>query len=309
MGKALIGRYTSAVYIHERFEAELTFCKYCATHKFYSAGFFLNSAPACNCHVTAQVTRRMFWRRTKRSVRFSARIKREDFAYTRQLPPQNSWLLLMSATIAIAQLGSVVRDLEAYLAVLNDITCTKDELMELDALGAKLADAATSVQKKTGSFRLPHERLGWAASAELRSQAQSTVRSLTLDGKLERPVLFRRNITMIFTGPKDSEFDSEDMKSRKAVTRQRCKRIRELSPDGVVAWAASYTPTSWAAGCMGKDVFECLVDDVELLAAQNWPSVIQETVQKLQNEKALQDSVEFAGFINGESLVLQEGKS
>ena len=99
------------------------------------------------------------------------------------------------------------------------------------------------------------------------------------------------------------------MKSRKAVTRQRCKRIRELSPDGVVAWAASYTPTSWAAGCMGKDVFECLVDDGELLAAQNWPSVIQETVQKLQNEKALQDSVEFAGFINGESLVLQEGKS
>ena len=190
------------MYIHERFEAELTFCKYCATHKFYSAGFFLNSAPACNCHVTAQVTRRMFLAAHKKVGSFFCAHKKGRLCLHATTPTANSWLPLMSATIAIAQLGSVVRDLEAYLAVLNDITCTKDELMELDALGAKLADAATSVQMKTGSFRLPHERLGWAASAELRSQAQSTVRSLTLNGKLERPVLFRRNITMILLGLK-----------------------------------------------------------------------------------------------------------
>jgi hypothetical protein len=34
----------------------------------------------------------------------------------------------------------------------NDIPCTKDELSALDVLGAKLADASTTVQKKTGSL-------------------------------------------------------------------------------------------------------------------------------------------------------------
>jgi hypothetical protein len=34
----------------------------------------------------------------------------------------------------------------------NDVPCTKDELSALDVLGAKLADASTTVQKKTGSL-------------------------------------------------------------------------------------------------------------------------------------------------------------
>ena len=206
----------------------------------------------------------------------------------------------MSAEIAIAQLSSLVRDLEALIAGLNDVPCTKDELSALDVLGAKLADASTTVQKKTGSFRLSREEQAWRASAKLRSQAQSTIASLIDDGKLERPAVFRRNIVLVFAGPKDSDFDSDDVRSRKAVTRLRCERIRELSPDGVVAWAASYTPTSWAAGCMAKDIFECLIDDIEPEWAQSWPPVIQETVQKLRTDEALQNSLEYGEFINGE---------
>jgi len=111
------------------------------------------------------------------------------------------------------------------------------------------------------------------------------------DGKLERLVVFRRNIIMIYAGPKDSEFDSDDVRSRKATTRLRCERIQKLSPDGVVVWAASYTPTSWAAGCMGKDIFDCLVDDIEPESAKSWPPVIQETLQKLQTDESLQNSL------------------
>jgi hypothetical protein len=207
----------------------------------------------------------------------------------------------MSAAVAITQLSDLVRDLDNWIAELNDEPCTKDELAVLDMLGAKLANAATIVQKKTGSFRLPLEEHAWKASEKLRSQAQSTIVSLTNDGKLERPVAFRRNIAMIFTGPKDSEFDSNDVKSRKAVTRQRCERIRKLNPDGLVAWAASYTPTSWAGGSLGKDIFDCLIDEIEPDSALNWPTVIQETVQKLQREdKTLQSSIEFGEFIRGE---------
>jgi hypothetical protein len=108
----------------------------------------------------------------------------------------------MSAAVAITQLSDLVRDLDNWIAELNDIPCTKDELAVLDMLGAKLADAATIVQKKTGSFRLPLEEQVWRASEKLRSQAQSTIVSLTNDGKLERPVAFRRNIAMILRVPK-----------------------------------------------------------------------------------------------------------
>ena len=208
----------------------------------------------------------------------------------------------MSAAIIIAQLSSLVRDLEAWIAGLNDIPCTNDELSVLDVLGAKLADAATTVQKKTGSFTPSREEQAWKASEKLRSQAQSTIASLIDDGKLERPAVFRRNIVLIFAGPKDSDFDTDDVRSRKVATRLRCERIRKLSPDGVVAWAASYTPTSWAAGSMGKDIFECLIDDIEPEPAQSWPPVIQGTLRKLRSDEALQNSLEYSEFINGEYM-------
>jgi hypothetical protein len=63
----------------------------------------------------------------------------------------------MSAAIAITQLSTLVQDLEALIVGLNDVPCTKDELSALDVLGAKLVDALTTVQKKTGLFRLSCE--------------------------------------------------------------------------------------------------------------------------------------------------------
>lgn len=205
--------------------------------------------------------------------------------------------VLMSATIAIAQLSDLVRDLEASIAGLGDVLCTKDELGALDVLAARLADTSRTVQRKTGSEQ------AWTASAKLRSQAQATIASLIHDGKLERPAVFRRNILLVFAGPKGSSFDSDDVRARKAATRPRCERILKLSPDGLVAWAASYTPTSWAAGCMAKDIFECLVEDNEFKSAQNWPTVIQQTVQKLQTDESLQNSVGYGEFMSGESFM------
>jgi hypothetical protein len=59
----------------------------------------------------------------------------------------------ISAAIAIVQLSSLVQDLEASIAGLNNVLYTKDELSILDILGTKLADISTTIQKKTGLFR------------------------------------------------------------------------------------------------------------------------------------------------------------
>jgi hypothetical protein len=66
----------------------------------------------------------------------------------------------------------------------------------------------------------------------------------------------------------------------------------------------------WATGIMGKDIFECLIDDIEPDSALSWPTVIQETIQKLRtDEETLQSSVEYGEFIQGEYVdCMQNGR-
>ncbi|KAF2849442.1 hypothetical protein T440DRAFT_360076, partial [Plenodomus tracheiphilus IPT5] len=110
----------------------------------------------------------------------------------------------------------------------------------------------------------------WEESKEHRSNAQSLRGDLFAKGRLKNPHIFRRNVITIFGGPKDSKFDSEDMKIRKESTRERCKLIQGLSVDGVISWAVAYPPTLWAGGSMAFDVFSCLLDDIEPELVQAW---------------------------------------
>jgi hypothetical protein len=162
----------------------------------------------------------------------------------------------MSAAVAITQLGNLVRDLESWIKELIDAPCTEDEISALSVMGGKLADATTFIQKKTGTFTPNLQRqVGeqvWAASEKLRSQSHATIASLAKGDKLQRAVVFRRNIELIFTGPKVKIFDSEAIKARKLVTSQRCEEIRKLNPYKIVIWAASYAPTLWTGGQIGQ---------------------------------------------------------
>ena len=68
------------------------------------------------------------------------------------------------AAQVIAQLSSLVRDLEFWLANFSDVPCTNDEVAELDALGVRLAGAGVTVQKKTGALRPSREEQAWEAT-------------------------------------------------------------------------------------------------------------------------------------------------
>ncbi|KAM3549489.1 hypothetical protein ARSEF4850_008827 [Beauveria asiatica] len=54
----------------------------------------------------------------------------------------------------------------------------------------------------------------------------------------------------------------------------------------------------WAAGSMAKDMFDCLIDDIEPASAQSWPAVILETLQKLRNDDSLKNSPEYSNFVD-----------
>ena|SRR3569833_2185 len=203
------------------------------------------------------------------------------------------------ADVLISKLSTAIRDLESLLTGLDVLSCTDDELELLDALGTRLVDAATTVRKKTGSFRSFREEQAWKSTEELRSHGKSTIAALIKDGVLKRPTVFGRTVVTIFSGPKDAVLDSVETKARKAATRQRCEIIRKLDPDGVVAWAAAYPPTSWAVGVMGKDAFDCLVDDIEPESVQRWPPAVHEALHKLRDDTVLRSSVEYGRFMSG----------
>jgi hypothetical protein len=94
-------------------------------------------------------------------------------------------------------------------------------------------------------------------SEEHRSKAQSCRGDLFAKGRLKQPVIFRRNIITRFEGPKDSKFDSEDVKFRKESTRKRSELIRGLSPECVedmhnIACACFDVREVFAPNCGGE---------------------------------------------------------
>ena len=210
------------------------------------------------------------------------------------------------ATI-IERLSGIVQDVENLTMSLAGSSRVSDESHKLDALAAKLGDAAVAIQKKTGSFRPTREEQAWKASEDFRTRAQSAITALFDNGKLKNLAVFRRNIVLIFDGPKYSGFDSEEIKARKAHTQRRCERIRKLSPDAVVAWAISYTPTEWGSGSMRNDVFDCLIEDTDPKSTQAWPAELCETLQKLRDVD-LRDSSEYDKLVNGEYTIVEKNE-
>lgn len=202
----------------------------------------------------------------------------------------------------IERLSSMVRDVDLLITGLNVVSSIDDESRVLDALAKRLIDAARTIEKKTGSFKPPREEQAWDASEGFRIQSQSAVAALLDSGKLKSATVLRRNVALIFCGPKHSRLDSKEVLSRKTVTQKRCEKLRKLSPDGLVAWAVSYTPTSWAAGAMGNDVFDCLIDDIEPNDILTWPTAVLETLEKLRAHEDLESSPDYEKFVNGECI-------
>jgi hypothetical protein len=129
----------------------------------------------------------------------------------------------------------------------------------------------------------------------------SSARAEVSKAGLKHAAKFRRNITTIFKGPPvDTVFDSIQAKARKKSTRERCKAIQSLSPDGVVSWSVAYPPSQWAAGEMADDVFECLIDSIEPdgTVTVTWPSEVLNTLELLrQHDRDLQTSGEYEDFL------------
>src|SRR5262245_43700997 len=115
----------------------------------------------------------------------------------------------LMATAAILELSNLIQGMEDWLVLLDGLSCTEDQLNQLDGLGTRLADATTTVRKKSGTYRSPNEDRAWESTKALRSQAKLAITALIEGGKLKSLVLFGKSIVTIFTGPKDEVLDSK----------------------------------------------------------------------------------------------------
>jgi len=206
----------------------------------------------------------------------------------------------MSATTILSQLKGLLEKTEQLQPKFCKVYPTDDQWDTLSDLSLKLSEAAKKVQDEIRVLKESRTQRAWKESEKHRSNAQSSRGDLFANGRLKQSAVFRRNIVTIFEGPKDSKFDSEDVKFRKESTRKRCELIRGLSPDGVISWAIAFAPTVWAGGSMASDVFTCLLDDIEPELVQTWPPTVRDTLHMLrEDEESLQKSPEYGEFLKG----------
>jgi hypothetical protein len=209
----------------------------------------------------------------------------------------------------------------------NNIKPTEQQWDALLSLSTRLTESVTELQQDLESVKTKRRTDAWNESDDLRMRARHIQNELfssssssspssssppRAKGKFQSLVIFRRNITIIFEGPKASLFDSTKTNIWKELTKKRCQVLKTaLSPDGVVLWALSYSPHLWAGGAMAQDVFDCLVEDIEPDAITSWPPVIVDTLRKLREDEPSLKSTEYGQFLhaigNPRSCPPQEG--
>jgi len=176
----------------------------------------------------------------------------------------------------------------------------------LGALSLRLSAAAAELPAEIAALK--ERRLGpsTAQGGQLVAQAEQRFRDLVATARLRKPKIFAKSIILIFKGQSDSILDSNAIKQRKQVTRDRCKRICSLSPDGLISWAVAFKNTTWEGNLMSKDTFEYILDYMETDDCRVWPPHVYEILNGLGTEEPLKDSRNYHAFLKGKLLLVNK---
>ncbi|KAJ6054320.1 uncharacterized protein N7446_010332 [Penicillium canescens] len=202
----------------------------------------------------------------------------------------------MSVCVVLAQFDSLVARMESFSSRLSTkrIRPTTDQLNEFQNLHVRfkaiLADYDTGVERllTTG---LPDEN-DISIADRVRSDKDSRlVTSSTL-------TTLKRNIVLIFTGPKISKLDSSQVKTKNKQTESRCGRLRSQHSHVILMWAMALQPSTWrTSGGMTDKTFFFLMDDLQEERMKQIPPKISDTLQSLAEEEPLNTSDLFKKFI------------
>ena len=196
--------------------------------------------------------------------------------------------------------GNLSRQLDTWVSGFDRLSCTEEDLPALEALISRFVESSAAIKAKVESVKTGVEADAWKRSEDLRTRAETTISTILEDGDSKISPVFKRNLLLIFHGPDFSDLDSDEMTYRKKGTQVRCERLRNLSSNGILSWALSFPPSTWSAGIMANDIFNCLIDDIEPHNNITWPPAIRTKLQEFWKHKVLQSSPEYARFVESE---------
>jgi len=207
----------------------------------------------------------------------------------------------MTTGKSISQLEALIKKLESFVQRLqcSGFHPSKDQYEAFKGLGLRLAACATNLPIEIETLKNRLAEPSVEEGRKLIAQAQSEKRDLITTARLKNRVIFARNITYFFDCQRDSVVDSDATKARKQLTRERCERICTLTPDGLIAWAVAFMPTTWTANLMSKDTFDYVFEHIAPDSSQVWPPDIYHILSGLGAEEPLRGSHKYQEFLKG----------
>ena len=202
----------------------------------------------------------------------------------------------MSVSVVLSQFDTLVARIESLGSKLRTkrIRPTRDQLNQFQNLNRKLRvglmELDTSIQALLAIGAPDDEDIRLAAS----------IRSAKYLGTITSPMLtaLKRNLELIFTGPKTSNFNSRQVKTRNKQTEMRCEALRSRHWHVILMWAIVLQPSTWktSAGMTDK-TFEFLIDDLEDERIEKISPQVAEVLQSLATEEPMCTSDSFNIFV------------
>ncbi|KAJ5550178.1 hypothetical protein N7461_004876 [Penicillium sp. DV-2018c] len=211
----------------------------------------------------------------------------------------------MSVGVVLAQFEALVTKMELIgLKLCNKrIRPTADQVNEFQNLHTRFK--ATLPNYETGIQRLstigtPDEQDVQLAdhiraAKNTPSTAPSTLTSL------------KRNLVLIFMGPKTFQLDSKQVKTRNRQTEVRCETLRSQHSHVILMWAIALQPSTWKTSVgMTEKTFEFLTKDLGVERLDWIPPQISEIVLSLAAEEPMNTCDSFISFAENISRVPAE---
>ncbi|KAM5442408.1 hypothetical protein MferCBS31731_002286 [Microsporum ferrugineum] len=200
----------------------------------------------------------------------------------------------MSAGSVLSQLEGLVSRAESMSSKLTNkkIRPTNGQQDEFQKLSRRMDSAWASVSAILSKFKHRSDKDINLANTVRATQEYQTITSPIF-------MILRRNLELIFIGPRDSALDSAQVKIRKNKARTRCELLRSQHPHVILMWAMAIPPSSWNSSAgMSDNTFDFVIDDT---GTERIPLLSTEIVQKLQfleEEEPLNTCDQFREFMS-----------
>ncbi|KAL3474042.1 hypothetical protein BJX99DRAFT_260743 [Aspergillus californicus] len=166
------------------------------------------------------------------------------------------------------------------------------EYADLEVASVNLSKVSAVISEEVKDLGKRRTSAVYKEGARLLSQAKVTREDLISNQKL------RSRTTLFFRRPRESKFDSAAVKARKKLTRERCERIRNLHPDGVIQWAAAFTPSAWDPNALQTSTFDFIVDFIGPEKRRLWPTKVYNMLAELGTEAPLDNMQDYRLFLD-----------